>query len=138
MLSPGRVSTLRGSRRASPGPPGRAAIIGDVSDNRKQEQAAAAGEPQQFVVMEKRCMADLLASDANQVMVTAAGVGVVAGAKKIVDKLRGPGSGGQGRRDEGQAASGRLGRHWFPFQPQPAAVRAIAGLPPAAGGVTWA
>jgi hypothetical protein len=46
-------------------------------------------------------MAALLASDANQAVVGLAVVGAAAGAKKIVDKLRGPGSGGQGGGQDG-------------------------------------
>ena len=73
-----------------------------MNDNRKQEQAAAAVELQ--VVVEKRQAFELLASDANNVVVGAAAVGVASGTKKIVDKLRG--SGGQGGGQDGGTKTG--------------------------------
>jgi hypothetical protein len=80
-----------------------------VNDNRKQEQAAAAGEPRQ-VVVEKRHLVELLASDANQAIVGAvagtAGGLATAGALKLMGKLHGQDSGGQGGGQDGGTKSG--------------------------------
>jgi hypothetical protein len=98
--TPGRVSTLEAPARALRQTVGAGRDNRRVNETQNQEQQTAPAAAEQRDVAEKS-MAALLASDANQAVVGLAVVGAAAGAKKIVDKLRGPGSGGQGGGQDG-------------------------------------
>jgi hypothetical protein len=90
--TPGRVSTLEAPARALRQTVGAGRDNRRVNETQNQEQQTAPAAEQRDVA--EKSMAALLASDANQAVVGLAVVGAAAGAKKIVDKLRGPGDGG--------------------------------------------